>query len=258
FNYVQNGNPLRLRTSISWRVSGCTANYDLFYPNRVFTGDAYFNGELYSAGDADGRSPSSLIANALPCTVPYNLVVLLEGFYVGSGSMSTALSNAGVSAGANDVDTIVAELRSTTDPSIIVSSLSGIVDVTGNATFIFPSSVAGNSYWLVVKHRNSVEAWSAAPVTMSINGTYDFTSSASQTYLSNIANVGSGDYALFTGDINQDGFVDAYDYTLYEDQSISFSTGYLGSDLNGDGFVDAFDFPLFESNQLNFVMAVTP
>jgi hypothetical protein len=149
-------------------------------------------------------------------------------------------------------------LRSTTDPSIIVSSLSGIVDVTGNATFIFPSSVAGNSYWLVVKHRNSVEAWSAAPVTMSINGTYDFTSSASQTYLSNIANVGSGDYALFTGDINQDGFVDAYDYTLYEDQSISFSTGYLGSDLNGDGFVDAFDFPLFESNQLNFVMAVTP
>lgn len=258
FNYVQNANPLRLRTSVSWRVSGCSTNYDLFYPNRVYTGQAYFNGELYSSSDADGRSSSSLIANALPCTVPYNLVVFLEGFYVGSGTMTPVLANAGVSTGANDVDTIVAELRSTTDPSVIVSSLQGVLQASGNATFIFPSSVAGNSYWLVVKHRNSIEAWSAAPVTMSINGTYDFSSSAAQTYLGNSTSVGSGDYAMFTGDINQDGFVDAYDYTLYEDQSISFSTGYLNADLNGDGFVDAFDFPLFEFNQLNFVMAVTP
>lgn len=258
FNYVQSASPLRLRTSLSWRVSGCSTNYDLFYPNRVFTGQAYFNGELYSSTDADGRSPSSLVANALPCTVPFNLIVFLEGYYVGSGEMTPVLTNSGIAAGTNDVDTIVAELRSTTDPSIVVSSLSGVLGVTGSATFIFPSSVAGNSYWLVVKHRNSIESWSAAPVTMSINGTYDFSSSASQTYLGNAASVGSGDYALLTGDINQDGFVDAYDYTQYEAQSISFSTGYLNSDLNGDGFVDAFDFPLFEFNQLNFVMAVTP
>jgi len=259
FNYVQNANPLRLRTSVSWRVSGgCTTNYDMYYPNRPYTGQAYFNGELYSASDADGRSPSSLIANALPCTVPYNLTVFIEGYYLGAGTMTSVLLNQGVSGNSNDADSIEVELRSSVDPSIVVSSLKGILNVTGQATFIFPSSVSGNSYWLVVRHRSSTEVWSAAPVTMSINGTYDFSSAAAQAYGGNQADVGGGVYAMFTGDINRDGFVDPFDYGLYESDAISFASGYFPADMNGDGFVDPFDYGVYESNTLNFVMAITP
>ncbi|MFM2207419.1 MAG: hypothetical protein RL213_1394 [Bacteroidota bacterium] len=259
FNYVQNATPLRLRTSVSWRVGGtCATNYDMYYPNRPFTGQAYFNGELYSASDADGKSPSSLIANALPCTVPYNLTVFIEGYYVGSGTMTPVLQNQGLAGGINDVDTIVAELRSTADPSLVVSSLKGIVQTNGQATFIFPSAVANNSYWLVVKHRNCLETWSAAPVTMSVNGTYNFSNAASKAYASNQADMGGGVYAMYAGDMNQDGFVDPFDFSMFLDDSINFASGYFATDLNGDGFVDPFDFNVFLENSINFVMAVTP
>lgn len=259
FNYVQNGNPLRLRTSVSWRTGGCTTNYDMYYPNRPYSGQAYFNGELYSASDVDGRSPSSLVANALPCTVPYNVTVFIQGYYAGSGTMTSVLANEGVlNATATQVDTINVELRSTTDPSIVVSSLSGVLSTTGNASFIFPSSVAGNAYWLVVKHRNSIETWSGSPVTMSINGTYDFSNSASKAYGGNEADMGGGVFAMFNGEMMPDGFIDSFDFGIFQDASNNFLSGYEVTDLNGDGFVDSFDFGVYQENNFNFVISATP
>ncbi len=260
FNYVQNASPLRLRTSLSWRASGCAVNYDMYYPNRPFTGVAYFNGELYSASDADGRSPASTIVNAIPpCTVPYNLTVFIEGYYLGSGTMQPVLLNAGVAGATVDqTDTISVELRNTADPSILVSSLNGVLSTSGQATFYFPLATASQSYWLVVKHRSSIETWTAAPVTLSANGSYDFSQAAASSYGSNIASLGGGYFGLFSGDMNRDGFVDAFDFDLYNQDNLNFMFGYYNTDLNGDGFVDTFDFDLFNNNNLNFVMAITP
>jgi hypothetical protein len=259
FNYVQNATPLRLRTSVSWRASGCTTNFDMFYPNRPFTGSAYFNGELYSAADADGRSPASLIANNLPCTVPYNVTVLLEGYYLGAGEMQTVMMNQGVAgATATQTDSVTIQLRNVADPSVIVSSITGVLSTTGQVTLIFPSNTAGNSYWLVVKHRNSIETWSANPVTMSVGGSYNFTDLASKAYADNQVMVDAGLYAIYTGDINQDGFVDPFDFADYSSDNVNFASGYLVTDMNGDGFVDPFDFSIYSSNNVNFVMAITP
>jgi hypothetical protein len=260
FNYVQNANPLRLRTSVSWRTSGCTTNYDMFYPNRPFTGQAYFNGELYSASDVDGRSPSSVIANSLPCTVPYNVTVFIEGYYLGAGEMQPVLMNQAVAnATALQTDTITIELRNTVDPSLVVSSLTAVLSTTGLASCIFPSSTSGNSYWLVIKHRSSIETWSAAPVVIASNGTYNFTTAASQAYGDNLAQVGSGVYAMFSGDLNQDMFVDATDFPLFDiDNSDGVLFSYVVSDVNGDGFVDATDFPVFDFNNQLGVFALTP
>jgi len=91
FNYVQNGSPLRFRTSVSWRASGCSVNYDMFYPNRPYTGQAYFNGELYSTIDGDGRSPVNTDVNDPGCQAVLNLTAFLEGYYLGGGLMWSTL-----------------------------------------------------------------------------------------------------------------------------------------------------------------------
>lgn len=259
FNYVQNASPLRLRTSVSWRASGCSTNFDMFYLNRPFTGNAYFNGELYSASDADGCSPASLIANNLPCTVPYSVTVLLEGYYLGAGEMQPVLLNQGVAgATVTQTDSVIIQLRNVADPSIIVSSISGVISTFGDFSFIFPSNTAGNSYWLVVKHRNSVETWSANPVTIAVGGSYDFSDMASKAYGDNQVMVGTGFYALYSGDMNQDDFIDVFDFNVYDVDNISFAAGYLSTDLNGDGFTDVFDFNTYDVNNINFVMAIKP
>ena len=260
FNYVQNINPLRLRTSISWRPSGCSVNYDMFYPNRPYTGQAYFNGELYATTDVDGRSPSSVIANSLPCTVPYSVTVFLEGYYLGAGTMQSVLMNQGVAAATGtETDTITIELRNTLDPSLVVSSLQAVLSTTGFAYCIFPANTSGNNYWLVIKHRNSVETWSSSPVTIASNGTYNFSTAASQAYGDNQANVGNGVFAMFSGDLNQDMFIDATDFPFFDtDNADGVLLTYVVSDINGDGFVDATDFPVFDFNNQLGVFALLP
>jgi hypothetical protein len=93
---------------------------------------------------------------------------------------------------------------------------------------------------------------------MSVNGTYNFSNAASKAYASNQADMGGGVYAMYAGDMNQDGFVDPFDFSMFLDDSINFASGYFATDLNGDGFVDPFDFNVFLENSINFVMAVTP
>lgn len=52
----------------------------------------------------------------------------------------------------------------------------------------------------------------------------------------------------YSGEMNQDGFIDVDDFILYDIDNLAGAFGYLITDLNGDGFVDAIDFPLFDNN----------
>jgi hypothetical protein len=111
----------------------------------------------------------------------------------------------------------------------------------------------------VIKHRNTLETWSANPISMSSDSLYDFTTAATQAYGSNMIQVGNGVYALYTGDLNQDGFIDAFDYpALDADTFNGLASLYVATDLNGDGFVDSFDFPVFDVNSQSNVSIVTP
>lgn len=260
FNYVQNASPLRLRTSVSWRQTGCSVNYDMFYPNRAYSGSAYFNGELYTTADSDGRSPASLIANSLPCTVPFNLVVLLQGYYSGMGQMQPVLLNQGVAgATGTEADSIEIQLRDIADPSIIVNSTKSLLATDGTTGCTFPSSVSSGSYWLLVRHRNSVETWSANPISIVSNGTYNFTSSQAQAYGGNLTEVEPGVFAIYTGDIDQDGYVTPFDFPIYELDNFNLvGPDYASSDLDGDGYVTPFDFPVYELNNFNLVGVVNP
>jgi hypothetical protein len=93
---------------------------------------------------------------------------------------------------------------------------------------------------------------------MSSVTSYDFTTAASQAFGDNMIEIETGVFAMYTGDMNQDEYIDAFDYPQYSDDNNNFASGYYSTDLNGDGFVDAFDYPVYSDNNNNFVMSIHP
>ncbi len=111
----------------------------------------------------------------------------------------------------------------------------------------------------------SVVAWSANTITISNGGSYDFTTGAGKAYGSNQIDVYSeGIWSFYSGDINQDQFIDANDYPFFDyDNFNAVAFVYLDSfgvdsDINGDGFTDANDYPIFDNNNFKAVMSIHP
>jgi hypothetical protein len=77
-------------------------------------------------------------------------------------------------------------------------------------------------------------------------------------YGDNQVEVEAGVFAIYSGDINQDGYVDPFDYSILQTDILSFAFGYVGADLNGDGYVDPYDYSIYEKNSLNFVGSIHP
>ncbi len=100
--------------------------------------------------------------------VTLNLKVFIEGFYRGNGLMAGVISS-------TVCDSITVQLAESVYPYSIVESEKSTLAKDGNGSFIFPSYVNGNSYYIVLKHRNSIETWSKLPVTLSTITSYDFT-----------------------------------------------------------------------------------
>lgn len=154
-------------------------------------------------------------------------------------------------------DTVRAELRQSVFPYAKVDSSRSILNQNGNAIFYFPKSEFEKDYFLVVKHRNSIETWSNDKIRFNArqNINYDFTSSANKTAGDNVKNI-NGKYAIYSGDTNQDGMIDLSDIIMVHRDSSVFMTGYVPTDLNGDGFVDQSDVNIVFSNSNNFITKI--
>ena len=212
-----------------------------------------------------------LSANALPAiftvsdttTIPpsnINLTInaFIQGIYIGSGVMTAAPFNANGISSTNLADTIMVELHNSATQALAYST-TGLLSTSGVANVIFPAGAIGGSYYIVVAHRNSITTWSATPVTIATNGTsYNFTNSASKAAGSNLMDLGSGVFGIFTGDINQDGSVDFNDYPGLDIASSNGILGYDPNDLNGDASVDFNDYPMIDVNSSNGIITVTP
>ena len=129
-------------------------------------------------------------------------------------------------------------LANSTTPYARVDSAKVVLSTSGTASCTFTNAANGN-YYIIVKHRNHIETWSAAPQTLSTSAlNYDFTTAAAQAYGSNMIQVGSV-WCIISGDIDQDGSVGALDRSLcWNDRNLS---GYYITDLDGDGSVGALD-----------------
>ncbi|HNF72056.1 MAG TPA: hypothetical protein PLP34_06570, partial [Chitinophagaceae bacterium] len=124
------------------------------------------------------------------------------------------------------------------------------------ATASFASSLSG-TYYIGIRHRNTIESWSSVPVSLS-SGSYDFTTAANKAFGSNQILVDTGKWALYSGDLNTDDNVDLLDMSLQEVDINNFGFGYLVTDINGDGNVDLIDTMVMESNISDFIFSIHP
>jgi hypothetical protein len=83
-------------------------------------------------------------------------------------------------------------------------------------------------------------------------------STTNNAYADNQVEVEPGVFAIYSGDINQDGFIDPFDYSILQSDILSFAFGYVDADLNRDGYVDPYDYSIYQKNSLNFVSSIHP
>jgi hypothetical protein len=157
-------------------------------------------------------------------------------------------------------DTLSVYIRNSFSPyNIVDASVSVIDSVSLKGIFKFYSFQNGR-YYLQVKHRNSIETWSRAAGENLIFGyfyNYDFTTNANKAYGNNLILVGSK-YCAFSGDINQDGTIDASDVSNADNDSYNSLSGYVNSDVTGDDYVDAQDVSIVDNNAYNSVNVISP
>ena len=185
------------------------------------------------------------------------LKVFLQGYYIGDQTMQPVLLNQGVASCIGNTDTVEVQLR---DPMTyaLVTSQKALLQTNGNIRCRF-TGYNGN-YYVAIVHRNTLHSCSASPLTIGSNVLeYDFSTAASQAFGDNQVEIEPNVFALYTGDLNQDEFIDAFDFPIFDaDAYLSLSNEYVHTDMNGDGFVDAFDFPVYDMNSANGIIALHP
>jgi hypothetical protein len=187
-----------------------------------------------------------------------NISLLLQALYDESGTMDPAMDESGAHWGTTIADKITIELHDAIDYSNVVFSLSDVdLHTDGIASVTLPYIYDGN-YYITLKHRNSIETVSAAPI--SFWGeliAYSFNTNA-QVYGNNLVMMPDGWWAVFGADINQDGIVDSGDMIFVDNDSNNYLSGYLISDTNGDGIIDSGDMMIVDNNASNYVACIHP
>lgn len=157
-------------------------------------------------------------------------------------------------------DTMRVYLRNPASPFAIADSAKGLMDsVSFNASLKFNSELSPGNYYLEMRHRNSLETWSSVPVNYSFGSKvfYDFTTSVNSAYGDNMKSV-SSKWGIYSGDVDQNGFIDLVDVLSVYNESNNFLTGYVVQDCNGDSIVDLVDVLIAYNNAQLFVAKIVP
>ncbi len=175
------------------------------------------------------------------CFVSLSLKINIEGLYLGSGN------NVGVLSQFN-CDTVTISLAANLAPHSIVFSSKEILSTTGILNVSIPIAFLNGNYFIVVKHRNSLETWSTNSLLMNQSSiSYDFTI-LSSVYGNNLHMNVDGSYSIISGDVNQNGVIDFNDFLLVENGSLNSGVGYSVYDLDGNLLVESSDYSLVENN----------
>jgi len=220
------------------------------------TGNA--NGSLVNfalTGSTSNWTYPSAVVSGTHCDVTLNLKLFIEGYYVGNSTMASTLFNQGISLNSTITDSIEVELRDAMTLNIEATQKTVLNSNGTAACFLNPLS---GLHYIVIKHRNGLQTWSANAIEISGITNYDFTTAASQAYGSNQTEVESGIWALYSGDLNQDENIDLLDLGDIETDINNFQFGYFATDINGDGNVDLLDGPIVENNINGFIFSSHP
>lgn len=255
------------RDTLRVRPVRSNMQYDLLNapPNVTITQDSIVNiaelDQIYRVREF--KVIASIGGNAaLRDTMIYKLIDTTKNHPAGNGIVSLELKSflEGRYNGSSQTgDTVTAMLRAPLAPYAIVDSARVLLLSNGSCIANFPNASSGIFYYIIVKHRNSIETW-AKTVQQFSNGfplSYDFTDSFTKAFGNNLKYKG-GEYCIYSGDVNQDGVVDITDISLIDNDLSIFSQGYEITDLDGDDFVDASDLAIVDNNSFNFVVKIRP
>ena len=195
-------------------------------------------------------------------TMLYKLIDTTKNIFPGNGIASLEL-NAKIEGFWNGTDmvedTVTVFLRNALSPYNIADFYKVKLNDNGYGIANFIYANPSNYYYIVLKHRNSIETWSKTSQQF-INGfpiDYDFTTSKTKAYGDNLK-LKSGEYCLYSGDTNQDGIVDGADVSRVENETEGFHALYTAADLDGDQSVDASDISIVENNATIQAVLIRP
>jgi len=215
---------------------------------------------IVKSGDCSSAYSNEFAVIVYPATKGLNIKLFLEGLYAGNGRMNQAMGAAGPQFNDGIADTIRLELHNASSPYGVVYAFGNLnLHIDGTINALIPGNII-SSYYLVVKHRNSMETWSSNIIDFSENNpvNYDFTTSADKAYGGIMKLMPGNVYAFYAGDVTQDGLIDGSDLSALDNAIIAVQVGYYPEDINGDGHVDGADMAIIDNNSLAVVFVRRP
>jgi len=181
--------------------------------------------------------------------IKVNLTALFEGKYDNTHNILTKREN------------VILFLRNSVAPFSIADSAVGTMDsLNFSALFTFQNAPSGQ-YYIVVKNNQCIETWSkSGGEHLNKNDSaynYNFTTASSQAYFNNLRLKGPK-YCLYSGDVDQNGFINLNDLLSIYNDAYSFVYGNVINDLTGDNIVDLYDMLIASSNMNSFIRVRSP
>jgi len=251
--YVSNGLAVKISADPDWLANDISSG-------TIYNGNSLDVLLTFSSEDfALGTYTMDIVINSndpvnLTITIPVTMEIanifeltpfsaLIEGLYNGTSMVS---------------DTVTIELRNISAPYTLVDQTKILLDSNGQGNGNFYDAVNGTPYYIVLKHRNAVETWSAVPQTFTTNIlTYDFTTGQNKAYGNNLKLIGTK-WCIYGGDVNQNGIIDNVDLNLVFMDNVNGANGNVTTDLNGDMFTEIEDMNIVFTNSVLGVLRKTP
>jgi hypothetical protein len=202
------------------------------------------DGAVYVSGKSAAWTNHILIVKYKEPAV-LNLTAFIDGMYDNTSNTMVP-------------DTVIVYLRNASSPFTLADSSKLLLGNDGKGTFIFHNTTPGIPYYVAIKHRNSLETWSADPVIFSgTSVNYDFTTASNKAYGNNLIQKGNK-YCIISGELDGDGYVDVSDMSIVENDFFNNLSGYINSDLNGDLILDATDLSIIANSASGGFGAMSP
>ena len=124
----------------------------------------------------DCISSSAIPVTVTVCSKTLNLKVMIAGYYLGGDSMLPIIDPLNFPL---LCDTVTVALFDSTNLTSPVAEAVSTISTHGEGSFSFSPSafIAGHKYYIIVRHRHSLETWSSEPILFDVSlVSYDFTS----------------------------------------------------------------------------------
>lgn len=252
------------KTYSTTNVSLCSYDFPYLWNNTYYNTIGTYTKSLMNYMGCD--SIATLNISLASCQVfPFSVKTIIEGYYnLENSQMNSILYNLNITADTSLVDSLSIKIWHPDDlvDSLPTFTVNALINKNGIVNLSLPISLVGGYYYISLNHKNSLETWSANTVKLMPNSTYDFSNNISKAYSNNMNTpmrfISIGKYALFSGDVNQDGSINEFDLEQVENTAINTEFGYHNDDLNGDGVVDIIDLQIIENNKSLFLNIARP